>query len=119
MMEWVWKDTKRHLGLPISFTSYCMDEERLFRRSGVLVRREEQVLLYHVRDLDVSVSLWQRVFGVGSVRVIGADATTPELLIENVRRPYEVRDLIYEHSERDKARRKMSRMELVDDDVES
>lgn len=114
-METLWKDTKRHFGLPISFISYLMNEERLFRRSGVLVRREEQILLYHVRDLDVSVSLGQRIFGVGSIRVIGADATTPELVIENVKRPYEVRDLLYKYSEEDKAKRRMSRMEMIDE----
>lgn len=114
-MQSIWKDTKRHLGLPLSFTSYTMDEERLFRRSGVLVRKEEQILLYHVRDLDVSVSLGQRIFGVGSIKIVSADATTPELLIENVKRPYEVRDLIYKCSEEDKAKRRMSRMEMVDE----
>lgn len=114
-MKVEWKDTKRHLGLPISFTSYLMDDQRLFRRSGVLVRKEEQILLYHIRDLDVSVSLWQRIFGVGSVKVIGADATTPELVIENIKNPYDVRDLLYRYSEEDKQKRRMSRMELVDE----
>lgn len=114
----IWKDTKRHLGMPISFTSYLMDEGRLFRRSGVLVRREEQVLLYQIRDLDVSVSLWQRIFGVGSVRVIGTDSTTPELILENIKKPYDVRDLIYKYSEEDKAKRRVSRMEFMNDNFE-
>lgn len=116
-MKEIWKDTKRHLGLPISFTNYRLADGRLFRKSGVLVRKEDQIMLYHVRDLEVSVSLWQRIFGVGNVSVVGADATTPRMVIENVKNPNHVRDLIYEYSEYDKQQRRMSRAEFMDSDI--
>ena len=32
----IWKDKLRHLGLPISFTIYSIDEERLYVQSGLL-----------------------------------------------------------------------------------
>ena len=50
------KDTQRHFGLPISFTNYSLTEDRLFRKSGILTRKEDQVSLYHIRDMEVSVS---------------------------------------------------------------
>lgn len=113
-MSEIWKDTKRHFGLPISFTNYRLTESRLFKKSGVLVRSEDQVMLYHIRDLEVRVSLGQRIFGVGSILVIGSDATSPTLIIENVKKPYEVRDLLYEYSEADKQKRRMARTEFMD-----
>ncbi len=111
-----WKDTKRHFGLPISFTNYSLTEDRLFRKSGILTRKEDQVSLYHIRDMEVSVSLGQRIFGVGTVKVIGSDASTPELLLENIKKPYEVRDLLYETSEEDKKNRRLARTEFMSDD---
>lgn len=111
-----WKDTKRHLGLPISFTSYRLTDNRLFRKSGILVRKEDQVMLYHIRDMEVTVSLWQRIFGVGTVIVVGADATTPRLELVNIKNPEKVRDLIYNYSEQDKLSRRMSRTEFIDSD---
>ena len=112
----VWKDTKRHLGLPISFTKYRLTDNRLFRKSGILVRKEDQVMLYHIRDMEVTVSLWQRIFGVGTVIVVGADATTPRLELVNIKNPEKVRDLIYNYSEQDKLSRRMSRTEFIDSD---
>lgn len=111
-----WKDTKRHFGLPISLTNYSLTEDRLFRKSGILTRKEDQVSLYHIRDMEVSVSLGQRIFGVGTVKVIGSDASTPELLLENIKKPYEVRDLLYETSEEDKKNRRLARTEFMSDD---
>ena len=29
-IEYLWKDRKRHLGLPLSFTRYRLSEDRLF-----------------------------------------------------------------------------------------
>lgn len=116
-MKEIWRDTKRHLGLPISFTNYRLDSGRLFRKSGILVRKEDQLMLYHIRDLEVRVSLWQRIFGVGTVTVVGADATTPRLELENVRNPDNVRDLLYKYSEQDKQRRRMTRTEFIDSDM--
>ena len=29
-IEYLWKDRKRHFGLPLSFTRYSLSEDRLF-----------------------------------------------------------------------------------------
>lgn len=116
-MKCVWKDTKRHFGLPLSFTNYCLGESRLFRRKGIFIRKEDQIMLYHIRDFEVSISLWQRIFGVGNVTIIGSDATTPNMVLENIKKPYEIRDLIYEKSEEDKQDRRLSRTEFMDADM--
>lgn len=116
-MKEIWKDTKRHLGLPISFTNYRLDSGRLFRKSGIVIRKEDQLMLYHIRDLEVRVSLWQRIFGVGTVTVVGVDTTTPRLELENIKNPDHARDLIYKYSEQDKQQRRMARTEFIDSDM--
>ena len=116
----IWHDRKRILGLPISFTRYALSEDRLFLKRGVINVKQDEIVLYRVRDLRVSVSLWQRLFGVGTVTVISTDKSIPELVIKNIRQPNEVKELIHEYVEKMKIVRRMRVGEMsmdVDDDT--
>ena len=115
----IWHDRKRILGMPISFTRYALSEDRLFLRRGFLNVRHDEIVLYRVRDLRVSVSLWQRILGVGSVTVVSTDKSIPELTLKNIRQPNEVKELIHEHVEKMKIERRMRIGEMsmdTDDD---
>lgn len=48
-IQYLWKDRKRHLGLPLSFTRYSLSEIRLFCEKGFLNLKCDEVLLYRVR----------------------------------------------------------------------
>ena len=116
----IWHDRKRILGMPISFTRYALSEDRLFLRRGLLNVRHDEIVLYRVRDLRVSVSLWQRIFGVGSV--VSTDKSIPELTLKNIRQPNEVKELIHEHVEKMKIERRMRigemSMDMDDDSID-
>ena len=118
----IWHDRKRILGMPISFTRYALSEDRLFLRRGFLNVRHDEIVLYRVRDLRVSVSLWQRIFGVGSVTVGSTDKSIPELTLKNIRQPNEVKELIHEHVEKMKIERRMRigemSMDMDDDSID-
>ena len=43
-ITYLWKDRKRILGLPITFTRYRLSEDRIFRETGLLNLKEEEVL---------------------------------------------------------------------------
>ena len=116
----IWHDRKRILGLPISFTRYALSEDRLFVKRGVINVKQDEIVLYRVRDLRVSVSLWQRLFGVGTVTVISTDKSIPELMIKNIRQPNEVKELIHEYVEKMKIARRMRVGEMsmdIDEDT--
>ena len=74
------------------------------------------MLLYRVRDLEVTRSLWQRIFRVGTVCVHSSDKTSPHLDLENVRDPKQVKELIFEKVEQAKDARRMRATELLDGD---
>lgn len=59
------------------------------------------------RDISMERSLGQRIFGVGTVRVISSDKTTPELILKNVKNPMEVKELIHRNVEDMKVKRRM------------
>lgn len=112
-IEFLWKDRKRHLGLPLSFTRYRLSEDRLFLEKGLLNLKADEVLLYRVRDLQLTMKLSQRIFGVGTVCVISSDKSIPHLDLKNIKRPREVKELIHQNVEAAKDKRRMRTTELV------
>ena len=112
-IEYLWKDRKRHFGLPLSFTKYSLSEDRLFCETGLLNLKSDEVLLYRVRDLQLNMSLGQRIFGVGTVCVVSSDKSIPHLDLKNVKNPREVKELIHRHVEQAKDKRRMRTTELV------
>ena len=110
---YIWKDRKRILGMPVTFTRYRLSEDRLFCEKGFLNIRQEEVLLYRVRDLELTMTLGQRIFGVGTVCVHSSDKTLPHLDLKNVKKPREVKELIHRSVEEAKDKRRMRTMEIT------
>lgn len=117
-IECLWKDRKRHLGLPLSFTRYQLSEDRLFVSEGFLNIRDDEVLLYRVRDIDTRRSLWQRIFGVGTVTVMSSDKTMPTLVLQNIKDPVFVKELIHRHVEEMKIQRRVRFGEVMTTDAD-
>ncbi len=115
-IEYLWKDRKRRLGLPLSFTRYSLSRDRLFCETGFLNLRADEVLLYRVQDLELTMTLGQRIFGVGTVCVHSSDKSMPHLDLKNVKRPREVKELIHQSVEEAKNRRRMRATELLGKD---
>ena len=112
-IEYLWKDRKRVLGMPLSFTRYRLSEDRLFCEKGFLNLKADEVLLYRVQDLELTISLAQRIFGVGTVCVHSSDKSIPHLDLENVKHPREVKELIHRNVEAAKDKRRMRATELL------
>ncbi len=105
--QFIWKDRKRYLGLPLSFTRYAISDDRLFLSQGFLNIKDDEILLYRVRDLSLSRSLGQRIFGVGTIVVTSSDKTLPILEIKNIKDPATVKELIHSQVEEMKIRRRV------------
>lgn len=116
-MEYLWKDRKRYLGMPLSFTRYAMSEDRLFLSTGLLTIKDEEVLLYRIRDIHTSRTLWQRIFGVGTVTVLSSDKTMSNLVLKNVKDPIQVKELLHKQVEEMKIRRRVRLGEIMTSDV--
>ena len=112
-IEYLWSDRKRYFGLPLSFTRYHLSDDRLFCETGFLNIKQDEVLLYRVRDLQLNMKLTQRIFGMGTVCVISSDKSVPHLDLVNVRRPREVKELIHRSVEEAKDKRRMRTMEIM------
>ena len=115
-IEYLWQDRKRHFGLPLAFTRYFLSGDRLFCETGLLNLKAEEVLLYRVQDLELTMTLGQRMFGVGTVCVHSSDKSSPHMDLKNVKNPRQVKELIHQSVEEAKDRRRMRTTELLSQD---
>ena len=114
-IEYTWKDRKRVLGIPLTFTRYRMSEDRLFLSTGFFTTKDDEVLLYRVRDISLTITLWQRIFGVGTVTIISSDKTLPTLVLKNIKQPRMIKEKIHQQVEEMKMRRRMRIGEIMTD----
>ncbi len=112
-IDYLWQDRKRHFGLPISFTRFMLSEDRLFMEKGLVNLKASELLLYRVRDLELTMTLGQRIFGVGTICVKSTDQSTPDLDLVNIKNPREVKEMIHQLVEDAKNKRRMSSMEIM------
>ena len=115
-IEYFWNDRKRILGMPLSFTKYSLSKDRIFVKTGFFTSKFEEVVLYRVRDLSLSRSLWQKLFGVGSVTIQSSDKSMPTLVLKNIKKSFEVKELLHACIEEMKKERRMRIGEIVGDD---
>ncbi len=123
--NYIWKDRRRRMGIPLSFTRYALTEDRLFLSVGFLNIKDDELLLYRVRDITTRRSLWQRLFGMGTVTVISTDQSQPTLVLKNIKHPLDVKELIHQQVEEMKLQRRVRVGEIMggdyadDEDFES
>ena len=115
--EILWTDKKRPLfGLPISFTRYTLYSDRLYTTIKFIAVNEEELRLYRIIDITLKKSLFERMFGVGTILCHSADATTPVLEIKNVREPEKVRTLLSELVEKNRTEKNIATGEFITTD---
>ena len=117
-IEYLWKDRKRYFGLPLSFTRYALSEDRLFLSVGFLNIKDDEVLLYRVRDIDSERSLFQRLFGVGTITVMSSDKSMPNLVLKNVKDPVFVKELIHKQVVELKIKRRVRVGEIMGNEID-
>ncbi|MBQ9989164.1 MAG: PH domain-containing protein [Clostridia bacterium] len=110
----VWKDRKRTLfGLPLSFTRYSLTEDRLYIDTGFFSRREEEVRLYRILDITLRRSFEERLFGLGTLHCCSADKSSPEFNIKRVKKSRQLRDLLSDLVEKQRAEKRISGREYM------
>lgn len=102
----LWKDRKRFMGMPLSFTRYYLIEDptwvKMFVEVGFTYSSIEEVNLYRICDVGFHQSLFGKIFNTGTITLKSSDETKPTLVLVNVKDPYTVRDLIADLVEREK-----------------
>lgn len=106
MVEFVERKRWLFLGLPFTFTKYTVKEELITVNSGLLKTAENDCYMYKVQDVELNVSLIQRIFGMGTVKCYTGDTTDSVLLLENIKNAKVIKDFILDASEKARLKRR-------------
>ena len=99
-------------GLPFTFTIYTVKEEVLTVDTVCLSKEENDCYMYKVQDVTLKTSLWERIFGLGTIVCYTGDTTNPQLVMAHIKNARAIKDFILEQSEI--ARRKRRTMNTLD-----
>lgn len=117
-MNTLWKDRKRILffGLPFSFTKYTLLDNKLLVDTGLFTSNQDEIRLYRILDITLRRTLFQKIFGLGSIYCDTADVSSPKLVIENIKDPIAIKELLSEAVERERIQKRVSSREYMDRD---
>ena len=116
-MEYVERKRWLFLGLPFTFTKYIIKEDVITVDSGLLKTVENDCYLYKVQDVELTTTLIEKMFGLGTVVCYTGDTTHPKLLLEHIRHAREIKDFILKESEEARLRRRTVNMLDIGSDV--
>ena len=117
MEEFIWKDKKRTIfGLPLSFTTYKLTEDKLLIETGLFSKKEEEIRLWRILDLTLMRPFGQRLFGVGTIHLCTADKSTPEIDILKIKKSKEVKKLLSDMVEEQRDKKRISAREFMESD---
>ncbi len=97
--EILWQDKKRYFGLPISFTRYYLVRKpgewlKFFSHEGVFSALIDEVNIYRCFDVQMTMTLSDKIFKTGTITMKANDDSNPVITIKSVKEPYKFRSLL-------------------------
>jgi len=90
----------------LKMTYYEVTTDRVEWERGIFDRKVDNLDMFRVIDLNMRRTVFDVIFGIGTVGLITTDKTDPEFVFEKIRRPRDLYDIIKKASlEADKQNR--------------
>lgn len=119
MVEFVERKRWLFFGLPFTFTKYTIKEDIITIDSGLLKTSENDCYMYKVQDVELNVSLVERIFKLGTIKCYTGDTTNPILMIEHIKNAKVIKDFILDSSEKARLKRRtLNTLNIGTDDIE-
>lgn len=109
------KERKRwgFFGLPFTFTVYNLSDDLITIDSGFFKTEENDCYMYKVTDAKLSRTLFERLFGTGTITCYTGDTTDKVLILKHIRNSMEIKDYIIKASEEARIRRRTVNMQNI------
>lgn len=102
--------------LRVRCMQYTLTSQRFRIQQGILNRHLDDIELFRVKDITLSQPLIQRLVGLGTVRMVTSDATTPTVLLPAVAEPLQLLDTIRHQVDRVRRERGVRELDVHGDD---
>lgn len=104
--------------IKMNFTTYQITKDELIIKTGFFNQKTNTIELYLLKDPDMTVSLYQRLLGIGTITVIIDSHSTSsragaKIVIKNIRDCDKVRKLLRDTIENDVMERKITYFDKV------
>ncbi|MCR5672128.1 MAG: PH domain-containing protein [Lachnospiraceae bacterium] len=93
-------------GLPWTFTKYLLKDEILTTNRGFFNTVINDCYMYKIVDVQLEKSLFEKMFGLGTVVCYTSDTTDKVLKISHVRHAEQIKNFILEKSEKMRMKRR-------------
>ena len=90
----------------------------MFIETGFFNSVENEVRLYRIMDLQLSRTLGQKMFGLGTIKVKSADKTLGDFEIKNIKNSKEVKEQLSKLVEEMRDKKRVVNRELMMEDDE-
>ncbi len=105
-MEFVERKRWLFFGLPFTFTKYTIREDMITTNTGLLKTVENDCYMYKVQDVQLTATLGEKLFGLGTVICFTGDTTDPRLELIHIKNSRAIKEFILEMSEKARLKRR-------------
>ena len=86
------------------FTNYTLTSQRIKIKRGLLIRREDDIELYRIKDVKSRISLLNRLVGIGTVNIISSERSIVgvhpiSIEFKNIKDPSRLREILRKATE--------------------
>jgi len=92
--------------LPWTFTTYTITDELVKRKKGFFNQVEDTCYIYKIQDVRLEKSLWERIFGLGTVVCYTGDTTDKELRLTHVKNSDPIKDYLVKTADNERIKRR-------------
>lgn len=118
-IEFVERKRWLFFGLPFTFTKYYIKEDMLTIQSGLFKTIENDCYMYKIQDVQLSTSLAEKIFRLGTISCFTGDTTHPQLQLIHIRNARAIKDFILKESEEARLKRRtVNMLDIGSDDLD-